>query len=84
MTAIKLKIGVNGRLIIPARFRRQAGLTDGGSVLLEASKGEIRIRPIEDAIERPSKKLKTSVKGSASIADALIAERRLKAKRDPS
>ncbi len=34
MTAIRVKIGTNGRLVVPARFREEIGLIDGKSVLL--------------------------------------------------
>lgn len=82
MTAVRVKIGTNGRLVIPANLRKEVGLADGRTVLLEASRGELRVRPIEDAVSRAQQKLKKHVSGSISLADELIVDRRAEAKRE--
>ena len=50
MTTIRVKIGTNGRLVVPISLRKEIGLTDGKSVLLETIKGELRIRPMKNVV----------------------------------
>ena len=57
MTAVRVKLGTNGRLVIPANLRREAGLGEGKTVLIETSADGLRIRPMEDVVMQAQKKL---------------------------
>lgn len=82
MTAIRVKMGTNGRLVIPANLRREVGLDDGETVLIETVKGELRVRPMEDVISNAQHRLKKYVASGVSLAEELISDRRAEAKRE--
>jgi bifunctional DNA-binding transcriptional regulator/antitoxin component of YhaV-PrlF toxin-antitoxin module len=43
MTFQSAKIINGGKLVIPAHFRRETGIAAGGTVVVELTKGELRI-----------------------------------------
>ncbi|MCY4152443.1 MAG: AbrB/MazE/SpoVT family DNA-binding domain-containing protein [Aestuariivita sp.] len=82
MTGIRVRIGTNGRLVVPIRLRKEIGLTDGKSVLLEIEKGELRIRPMKDVLLQAQQRLGKFLDDKSSLADDLIAERHAEASRE--
>ncbi|MCY4300186.1 MAG: AbrB/MazE/SpoVT family DNA-binding domain-containing protein [Aestuariivita sp.] len=82
MTAIRVKIGTNGRLVVPAQFREEIGLIDGKSVLLETVNGELRIRSMKDVVLQAQQRLQKFLDDKSSLADDLISERRAAASRE--
>lgn len=82
MAAVRVKMGTNGRLVVPASLRKEIGLEDGKSVLLEAVKGELRVRPMEDVVQHAQQRLQKFLKGEKSLSEDLIADRRAEASRD--
>ena len=81
MSGMRAKMGTNGRLVIPAAIRREVGLDEGGTVLLETSDGELRVRPLGDVIESAQAIVKNYVKPNISLSGELMADRRRDAKR---
>lgn len=79
MSLARVKIGTNGRLIVPAKLRREIGLSDGITVVIEAIEGELRIRKMEDVIRNAQERLKKYF-GETSLSEKLISERREEAK----
>ena len=45
MATTTIKMGKRGTIVLPAKLRKQFGLTDGSLLITEAKDGEIRIRP---------------------------------------
>ena len=45
MPSTTIKMGKRGTLVLPAKLRKQFGLTDGSLLVTEAKDGEIRLRP---------------------------------------
>ncbi len=82
MTAVRAKMGTNGRLVVPAGLRKEIGLTDGKSVLLETVKGELRVRPMEDVVQHAQKRLRKFLGDKKSLSEELIADRRAEANRE--
>lgn len=82
MASVRVKIGTNGRLVIPATLRREVGLEEGDTVLLEATNGELRLRPLEDVVDQAQATLRKYVKNRGSLADELVADRRTEAKQE--
>lgn len=82
MTAVRVKLGTNGRLVIPANLRREAGLGEGKTVLIETSADGLRIRPMEDVVMQAQKKLQKYIKRDVSLTDELIEDRRAEAIRE--
>jgi AbrB family looped-hinge helix DNA binding protein len=70
------KLVSGGRLQIPADIRRALGLGEGDPVVMEVVGGELRVRPLREAIARVRERLRPYLPEGVSLADELIAERR--------
>lgn len=81
MSLARVKIGTNGRLIVPAKLRKEIGLSDGKTVVIETVEGELRVRKMEDVIHNAQERLKKYL-GEISLSEELISERREEAKRE--
>ena len=82
MAAAKGKIVEGGRVILPAAFRKSLGLAKGDTVLMELHGEEVRLRPARSALRRLQEKLRDFAPESGSVADELIADRRLEAENE--
>lgn len=76
------KVNENGRVVIPASFRKALGIKAGDEVVLRMEDDELRITTMKRRIERAQKRAQQYVKPGVSLADELIAERREAAKRE--
>ncbi len=76
------KIDKNGRVFIPADYRRELGLKPGDRVLVELHEGELRILSQLEGIRRAQEIVARHVGPGRSLADELIAERRAEAARE--
>ena len=47
-----VRIAEGGRIVIPARFRKEMGLRDGDRVIMELSDGELRLFSVPRGIRR--------------------------------
>lgn len=74
-----LYIGANGRVVIPAAARAAMKLGELGKVTAVLEDGELRLISPLVAITRLQELVKKLDKGTGSIADELIAERRAEA-----
>jgi AbrB family looped-hinge helix DNA binding protein len=81
MTSQSVKIIEGGKLVIPARFRREMGIAPGDTVVVELADGELRIRSLSLAIKRAQAIVREFVPEDVSLADELIAERRAESNR---
>jgi AbrB family looped-hinge helix DNA binding protein len=82
MVALQTKVTEGGRVVIPAEFRRQLGLQVGSDVILDIADGELRIRSVQQAIQRAQSLVRRHVRPTASLADELIRERHEAAERE--
>lgn len=78
----RLKVNENGRVVIPASFRKALGIKTGDEVLLRMEEDELRITTMKRRIERAQRRARQYVKPGVSLVDELIAERRAEAKRE--
>ena len=77
-----LKIAVDGRIVIPAAARAAMELDEDGTVTATLHEdGELRIISYRAAIRRVQAFIKAHDKGTGSVVDELIAERRAAAER---
>lgn len=76
------RINQNGRVVIPASFRKRLGMRSGDEVLLRIEDDELRISTLRRNIERAQKLVRKQVKTKRSLVDELIAERREAARRE--
>jgi AbrB family looped-hinge helix DNA binding protein len=82
MTAHRVKLGDNGRISIPAAYRRQLGVRAGDELVMDIEDGEIRLASSKLALERARRLIDKYVKGGESLTDSLIADRRAEAARE--
>ena len=78
----KLRIGGDGRLVVPAEMRA-AMLVDGSGVLTaRVVEGELRVLAPRAAVARLRRMVRAAVPQGVSLVDELIAERREEARRE--
>lgn len=81
-TEARLKVNENGRVVIPAAFRKALGINPGDEVVLRLEDDELRITTMKKRIEQAQRNVRKYVKSGVSLVDELIAERREAAKRE--
>jgi AbrB family looped-hinge helix DNA binding protein len=79
---IRLKLSENGRVVIPARVRKDLGVESGGEILLERQKDGYRLTTRRQRIKEAQETIRRYIKPGVSLVDELIAERREAAKRE--
>ena len=71
-----MRVNENGRVVIPASFRKRLGIRAGDEVVLQIQGNELRITTLKHNIERAQRLVRKHVKPGTSLVDELIAERR--------
>ena len=72
----RLRVNENGRIVIPASFRKALGIHAGDEIVLRIEDDELRITTLKGRIERAQRLVRQHVKPGTSLVDELIAERR--------
>jgi AbrB family looped-hinge helix DNA binding protein len=75
-TETRQRVNENGRIVIPASFRKALGINIGDEVVLRMEDDELRITTLKRRVERAQRLVRKHVKGGTSLVDELIAERR--------
>jgi AbrB family looped-hinge helix DNA binding protein len=81
----RARINENGRLVIPANFRKALGINAGDEVVLRLEDDELRITTLRQRIARAQRHARKYIKPGASISsivDEFLAERREEAERE--
>ncbi|MCQ0986914.1 AbrB/MazE/SpoVT family DNA-binding domain-containing protein [Jiella marina] len=81
---MRLSVGSDGRITIPAEMRDAMLLRGESAVTAEVVEGELRILSPAAALERVRALVAKHDKGEGSPVDELIAERRAEARREDS
>ncbi len=81
-TETRLRVNENGRVVIPASFRKAMGISAGDEVVLRMEEDELRITTLKRRLERAQRRVRRYVEPGRSLVDELIAERREAAKRE--
>jgi len=76
------RVNENGRVVIPASFRKALGINIGDEVVLRMEDDELRITTLKGRVERAQRLVRKHVKRGASLVDELIAERRKAARNE--
>jgi AbrB family looped-hinge helix DNA binding protein len=72
----RTRVNENGRVVIPASFRKALGISIGDEIVLRIEDDELRIMTLKRRIERAQASVRRHVKPGVSLVDELIAERR--------
>jgi AbrB family looped-hinge helix DNA binding protein len=78
----RVRVSQNGRVVIPASFRRALGIEVGDEVLLRMADDELRITTQQRRIQRAQQRARRYLKRGTSLVDELLAERREAAKHE--
>jgi antitoxin PrlF len=81
-TEIRLRVNENGRVVIPASFRKALGISGGDEVVLRIEDDELRITTLKHRVERAQRLVRKHVQPGTSLVDELIAERRKAARNE--
>jgi len=81
MAGIMLRVGEQGRMVIPAELRKELGL-EVGTELVATVEGDRLVLETRKAVLAKLKNLFAVVPSDVSLVDELIAERRVEAKRE--
>jgi AbrB family looped-hinge helix DNA binding protein len=81
-TETRQRVNENGRVVIPAFFRKALGINVGDEVVLRMEDDELRITTLKRRVERAQRLVQKHVKRGTSLMDQLIAERREAARND--
>lgn len=76
MTVQRVRIIEGGKLVIPARMRRELGIATGDTVLVEVEGGALRVRSLPQAVAKAQAIVRRHVPEGVSLAADLIADRR--------
>jgi AbrB family looped-hinge helix DNA binding protein len=72
----RLRVNENGRVVIPAAFRKALGIEAGDEVVLRIQDGELRITTQQSRIQRAQRRARQYVEPGTSLIDEILAERR--------
>jgi len=78
----RMRVNQNGRVVIPAPYRKALGIKIGDEVVLRIEDEELRITTLKRRIKQAQRLVRRHVKPGKSLVDELIAERREAAPRE--
>lgn len=78
----RMRVRENGRIVIPASFRRALGIEVGDEVVLRLQNDELRITTQQHRIQRAQQRARKYLKPGTSLVQELLAERREAAKNE--
>ncbi len=80
---LTIRVAENGRMSIPAKYRKLLGVEFGGLLVAELENGELRLRPIREVLAALQAEVRQYIApGGPDLTDELIAERRAEAARE--
>jgi AbrB family looped-hinge helix DNA binding protein len=77
----EVKVGPQGRVVIPARMREELGIGAGERLVARIDEGRVVLEKRENVLRRVRGRF-SGVPKEASLVDELIAERREEARRE--
>jgi AbrB family looped-hinge helix DNA binding protein len=77
-----VKMAGNGRLVIPAKLRKQLGMEAGGMMVARVVDGELILRPVAKVLAEIQATAQKYLAGRGTTVDQFIAERREEAARE--
>lgn len=81
MIETRTRIGLGGRVVIPARYRKTIGVEVGDEVVLILDAGEVRVMTPRQAVRRAQALVRKHIPAARKLAAELIVERRKETER---
>ncbi len=78
----RLRVNENGRIVIPAAFRKALGIEIGDEVVLRLHNDELNITTQQQRIRQAQQRARKYLKSGTRLVDELLAERRAAARRE--
>jgi len=78
----RIQVNENGRIVIPAPFRKALGIHAGDELVLRVEDDELRITTQQRRIQRAQRRARKYLKPGTSLVEELLAERREAAKNE--
>jgi AbrB family looped-hinge helix DNA binding protein len=78
----KLRLGPDGRVLIPAAFREALGLSEGDTLIASLNDGELNLLTRGAAVRRAQAIVRQFVPEGVSLVDELIKDRRREVERE--
>ena len=78
----QVQVDSAGRVVLPARFRRELGIDAGDPVTITLEDDVLRVRTIQASLEKARALMRKTNPDGDSLVDELIAERRAEAERE--
>jgi AbrB family looped-hinge helix DNA binding protein len=78
-----VSLGPQGRLVVPARFRRELGLEEGSMLAVRSDGRRLILEPRPEVLRRLRERFAKLPEGT-SLSSELISERREEARRETS
>lgn len=78
----KLRLGPDGRIVIPAAFREALGLSEGDTLIASIDTGELHLLTVRAAMRRAQAIVRKFVPEGVSLVDELIEDRRREVERE--
>jgi AbrB family looped-hinge helix DNA binding protein len=72
----RTKIGLGGRVVIPARYRKTIGVEVGDEVVLILDGGEVRVMTPRQAVRQAQALVRKHIPAGRKLAAELIEERK--------
>jgi len=82
MIEARVKINENGRVVIPAPFRKALGIRGGDEVVLRMEENELRMTTLRNRVARAQARIGRYLGEGARLSEELIAERRAASRRE--
>lgn len=79
---VRVRLNENGRIVIPAAFRKALGIELGDELLLRLGEDGVLLTTIKLRVAMAQRLVRKYVKPGESLVDDLIAERRTEARRE--
>jgi len=78
----RIRVNENGRVVIPASFRKALGIHCGDEVVLRVEDDELRITTQKNRVVRAQQRIARHLRGGARLSEELIADRRAASARE--
>ncbi len=78
----RLRVNENGRIVIPAAFRKALGIEIGDEVVLRLQEDELNITTQQRRVQQAQQRARKYLKPGTSLVDELLHERREAARRE--